>query len=52
MSWYQSKASRNERQGLVRPDSEGPAVGAAISQGTLLSMPYAVDELVKAAEQR
>jgi iron complex transport system substrate-binding protein len=28
-------------------DSEGPAVGAAISQGTLLSMPYAVDELVK-----
>lgn len=30
-------------------DSEGPAVGAAISQGTLLSMPYAVDELVKAA---
>lgn len=32
-------------------DSEGPAVGAAISQGTLLSMPYAVDELVKAAEK-
>ncbi|KOT96044.1 MULTISPECIES: iron-siderophore ABC transporter substrate-binding protein [Streptomyces] len=32
-------------------DSEGPAVGAAISQGTLLSMPYAVDELVKAAGQ-
>ncbi|TLS48113.1 iron-siderophore ABC transporter substrate-binding protein [Streptomyces montanus] len=31
-------------------DSEGPAVGAAISQGTLLSMPYAVDELVKSAE--
>ncbi|WP_405693480.1 iron-siderophore ABC transporter substrate-binding protein [Streptomyces coelicoflavus] len=30
-------------------DSEGLAVGAAISQGTLLSMPYAVDELVKAA---
>ncbi|MFJ5277635.1 iron-siderophore ABC transporter substrate-binding protein [Streptomyces parvulus] len=30
-------------------DSEGPAVGAAISQGTLLSMPYAVDELVKSA---
>jgi iron complex transport system substrate-binding protein len=28
-------------------DSEGPAVGAAISQGTLLSMPYAIDELVK-----
>ncbi|MFL9652959.1 iron-siderophore ABC transporter substrate-binding protein [Streptomyces sp. PB17] len=30
-------------------DSEGPAVGAAISQGTLLSMPYAVDELVRSA---
>ncbi|MYY05629.1 MULTISPECIES: iron-siderophore ABC transporter substrate-binding protein [unclassified Streptomyces] len=33
-------------------DSEGPAVGAAISQGTLLSMPYAVDELVKAADAK
>ncbi|MFK0126058.1 iron-siderophore ABC transporter substrate-binding protein [Streptomyces nigra] len=33
-------------------DSEGPAVGAAISQGTLLSMPYAVDELVKSAAGR
>ncbi|KUO17465.1 iron-siderophore ABC transporter substrate-binding protein [Streptomyces dysideae] len=32
-------------------DSEGPAVGAAISQGTLLSMPYAVDELVKSVGQ-
>ncbi len=32
-------------------DSEGPAVGAAISQGTLLSMPYAVDELVESAGQ-
>ncbi|WNI26352.1 iron-siderophore ABC transporter substrate-binding protein [Streptomyces sp. ITFR-16] len=32
-------------------DGEGPAVGAAISQGTLLSMPYAIDELVKAAGQ-
>ncbi|MET9832061.1 iron-siderophore ABC transporter substrate-binding protein [Streptomyces sp. NPDC006385] len=30
-------------------DSEGPAVGAAISQGTLLSMPYAIDQLVKSA---
>ena len=30
-------------------DSEGPAVGAAISQATLASMPYAIDELVKAA---
>ncbi|MFI1725223.1 iron-siderophore ABC transporter substrate-binding protein [Streptomyces sp. NPDC020489] len=30
-------------------DSEGPAIGAAISQGTLLSMPYAIDELVKSA---
>ncbi|AGP52089.1 iron siderophore-binding protein [Streptomyces rapamycinicus NRRL 5491] len=28
------------------PDSEGPAVGAAISQSTLLSLPYAIDELV------
>ena len=28
-------------------DSEGPAVGAAISQGTLLSLPYAIDEIVK-----
>ncbi|MFJ4710538.1 iron-siderophore ABC transporter substrate-binding protein [Streptomyces anulatus] len=27
-------------------DSEGPAVGAALSQGTLLSLPYAIDELV------
>ncbi|MFC9945667.1 iron-siderophore ABC transporter substrate-binding protein [Streptomyces pratensis] len=32
-------------------DSEGPAVGAAMSQGTLLSLPYAIDELVKSAEQ-
>ncbi|MEI5100623.1 iron-siderophore ABC transporter substrate-binding protein [Streptomyces sp. PmtG] len=31
-------------------DSEGPAVGAAISQGTLLSLPYAVDELVKSVD--
>lgn len=30
-------------------DSEGPAVGAAMSQGTLLSLPYAIDELVKSA---
>ncbi|THA75576.1 iron-siderophore ABC transporter substrate-binding protein [Streptomyces sp. A0642] len=30
-------------------DSEGPAVGAAISQGTLLSLPYAIDELVESA---
>ncbi|WP_331770170.1 iron-siderophore ABC transporter substrate-binding protein (plasmid) [Embleya sp. NBC_00888] len=30
-------------------DGEGPAVGAAMSQGTLLSLPYAIDELVKAA---
>ncbi|MER5863235.1 iron-siderophore ABC transporter substrate-binding protein [Kitasatospora sp. NPDC002040] len=28
-------------------DSEGPAAGAAISQATLLSVPYAIDELVK-----
>lgn len=32
-------------------DSEGPAVGAAISQGTLLSMPYAIDELAKSAAE-
>ncbi|MEW2176805.1 iron-siderophore ABC transporter substrate-binding protein [Streptomyces sp. NPDC005406] len=32
-------------------DSEGPAVGAAISQGTLLSLPYAIDELVKSVDQ-
>lgn len=31
-------------------DSEGPAVGAAMSQGTLPSLPYAVDELVKSAK--
>ncbi|MBH1938652.1 iron-siderophore ABC transporter substrate-binding protein [Streptomyces sp. AV19] len=31
-------------------DSEGPAVGAAMSQSTLLSLPYAIDELVKAAK--
>jgi iron complex transport system substrate-binding protein len=30
-------------------DSEGPAIGAALSQGTLLSLPYAIDELVKSA---
>ncbi|MEU1281406.1 iron-siderophore ABC transporter substrate-binding protein [Streptomyces sp. NPDC005805] len=30
-------------------DSEGPAVGAAISQSTLLSLPYAIDELVESA---
>ncbi len=31
-------------------DSEGPAIGAAMSQATLASMPYAVDELVKSAK--
>ncbi|WP_198680855.1 hypothetical protein [Lentzea terrae] len=31
------------------PDSEGPAVGAAMSQATLASLPHAIDELVKAA---
>ncbi|RBQ20909.1 iron-siderophore ABC transporter substrate-binding protein [Spongiactinospora rosea] len=30
-------------------DSEGPAIGAAMSQSTLLSLPYAIDELVKSA---
>ncbi|WP_436777383.1 iron-siderophore ABC transporter substrate-binding protein [Yinghuangia sp. YIM S09857] len=29
-------------------DSEGPAIGAAMSQATLLSLPYAIDETVKA----
>lgn len=29
-------------------DSEGPAVGAAMSQATLASLPYAIDQLVKA----
>ncbi|MER5554726.1 iron-siderophore ABC transporter substrate-binding protein [Streptomyces sp. NPDC002793] len=32
-------------------DSEGPAVGAAMSQGTLLSLPYAIDQLVKSVDQ-
>ncbi|WP_405800377.1 iron-siderophore ABC transporter substrate-binding protein [Streptomyces halstedii] len=32
-------------------DGEGPAVGAAMSQGTLLSLPYAIDELVKSVDQ-
>ncbi|WP_406447706.1 iron-siderophore ABC transporter substrate-binding protein [Streptomyces sp. NBC_00876] len=32
-------------------DSEGPAVGAAMSQGTLLSLPYAIDELVESVDQ-
>ncbi|MEU0522360.1 iron-siderophore ABC transporter substrate-binding protein [Streptomyces niveus] len=31
-------------------DSEGPAVGAAMSQGTLPSLPYAIDELVNSAK--
>ncbi|MEV4566284.1 iron-siderophore ABC transporter substrate-binding protein [Nonomuraea sp. NPDC049419] len=31
-------------------DSEGPAIGAAMSQGTLLSLPYAIDELVKSVQ--
>ncbi|CAM5632603.1 Putative ABC transporter substrate-binding lipoprotein YhfQ [Streptomyces alboniger] len=31
-------------------DSEGPAVGAAMSQGTALSLPYAIDELVKSVD--
>ncbi|MDF5756265.1 iron-siderophore ABC transporter substrate-binding protein [Spongiactinospora sp. TRM90649] len=31
-------------------DSEGPAIGAAMSQSTLLSLPYAIDELVKSAQ--
>lgn len=31
-------------------DSEGPAIGAAMSQATLASLPYAVDEIVKSAK--
>jgi iron complex transport system substrate-binding protein len=31
-------------------DSEGPAVGAAMSQSTVLSLPYAIDEIVKATK--
>ncbi|RZS43125.1 iron complex transport system substrate-binding protein [Herbihabitans rhizosphaerae] len=31
-------------------DSEEPAVGAAMSQSTVLSLPYAIDEIVKAAK--
>ncbi|MFI6096159.1 iron-siderophore ABC transporter substrate-binding protein [Lentzea sp. NPDC051213] len=31
-------------------DSEGPAIGAAMSQATLASLPYAIDELVKSAK--
>ncbi|MCF2529687.1 iron-siderophore ABC transporter substrate-binding protein [Yinghuangia soli] len=32
-------------------DSEGPAIGAAMSQSTLLSLPYAIDEIVKSVGQ-
>ncbi|MFE9122014.1 iron-siderophore ABC transporter substrate-binding protein [Streptomyces sp. NPDC007172] len=32
-------------------DSEGPAAGAAMSQATLLSLPYAIDQLVKSVGQ-
>lgn len=28
-------------------DSEGPAIGAAVSQSTLLSLPYAIDQIVE-----
>ncbi|ANZ40072.1 iron siderophore-binding protein [Lentzea guizhouensis] len=31
-------------------DSEGPAIGAAVSQATLASLPYAIDEIAKAAK--
>ncbi|WKV70421.1 iron-siderophore ABC transporter substrate-binding protein [Streptomyces sp. PCS3-D2] len=41
-------AVRNGRVSYLL-DSEGPAVGAAMSQGTLLSLPYAIDELVTSA---
>ncbi|MEU6166981.1 iron-siderophore ABC transporter substrate-binding protein [Streptomyces tanashiensis] len=40
------KVTKNNKVSYVL-DSEGPAAGAAISQATLLSMPYAIDELVK-----
>ncbi|MGZ3146056.1 iron-siderophore ABC transporter substrate-binding protein [Lentzea chajnantorensis] len=31
-------------------DSEGPAIGAAMSQATLASLPYAIDEIAKSAK--
>ncbi|MFD9614116.1 iron-siderophore ABC transporter substrate-binding protein [Streptomyces sp. NPDC059083] len=40
------KVTKNNKVSYVL-DSEGPAAGAAVSQATLLSMPYAIDELVK-----
>ncbi|MFJ3882549.1 iron-siderophore ABC transporter substrate-binding protein [Streptomyces sp. NPDC090077] len=40
------KVTKNNKVSYLL-DSEGPAAGAAISQATLLSMPYAIDELVK-----
>ncbi|MEU1125231.1 iron-siderophore ABC transporter substrate-binding protein [Streptomyces sp. NPDC005899] len=43
-------AARNGKVSYLL-DSEGPAVGAAMSQGTLLSLPYAVDELVKSVDR-
>ncbi|WP_069173949.1 iron-siderophore ABC transporter substrate-binding protein [Streptomyces griseus] len=39
-------AARNGKVSYLL-DSEGPAVGAAMSQSTLLSLPYAIDELVR-----
>ncbi|MEV7567434.1 ABC transporter substrate-binding protein [Streptomyces tanashiensis] len=44
------KVSKNKKVSYLL-DSEGPAAGAAISQATLLSMPYAIDELVKSVGQ-
>ncbi|MEU8137331.1 iron-siderophore ABC transporter substrate-binding protein [Streptodolium elevatio] len=41
-------AARNGKVSYLL-DSEGPAIGAAMSQSTLLSLPYAIDEIVKSA---
>jgi iron complex transport system substrate-binding protein len=40
------KVSKNNKVSYLL-DSEGPAVGAAMSQATLPSLPFAIDELVK-----
>ncbi|WP_116113526.1 iron-siderophore ABC transporter substrate-binding protein [Austwickia chelonae] len=42
------KVTKNNKVAYLL-DSEGPAVGAAMSQSTLLSLPYAIDQVVAAA---
>ncbi|OAR26970.1 iron siderophore-binding protein [Streptomyces sp. ERV7] len=44
------KVAKNNKVSYLL-DSEGPAAGAAMSQATLLSLPYAIDELVKSVGQ-